>query len=47
MEKDIKLKDEILDDEEEVDDEEQEEVTIEQLNEFLLKACKENNSEEV
>ena len=31
---------------EEVDEEEQEQVTMEQLNDFLLKACKENNYED-
>ena len=47
MDKDHKLKDDIIDDDENEDEEQEEEVTLEQLNEFLLKACKENNYEEV
>lgn len=46
MEKDPKIKDDIVEDEEEGEEEEQQEVTLEQLNECLLKACKENNFEE-
>lgn len=46
MEKEAKLKDEMIDDEEEGEEEEEEEVTQEQLDEGLLKACKENNVEE-
>lgn len=44
--KEAKPKEYTGEDEEEVEEEEQEQVTLEQLNEFLLKACKENNYEE-
>lgn len=46
MEKDQKIKDDLIEDEEEVEEEEEEEVTQEQLDDGLLKACKENNVEE-
>ena len=46
MEKDPKLKDDMIDDEEEGEEEEEEEITQEQLDDGLLKACKENNVEE-
>lgn len=41
-----KIKDDMLEDEEEGEEEEEEEITQEQLDDFLLKACKENNVEE-
>ena len=47
MEKEPSKKEDIIEDEEEGEEEEESEVTLEQLNELLLKACKENNSEEV
>ena len=46
MERDPKLKDDILDEDEEGEEVEEEEITPEQLDEGLLKACKENNYEE-
>jgi hypothetical protein len=46
MEKDAKIKDDMIDDEEEGEEEEEEEITQEQLDDGLLKACKENNVED-
>ena len=46
MEKDPKLKDDFIEDDEEGEEEEEEVISPEQLNEMLLKACKENNYED-
>lgn len=45
MEKEAKVKDDMIEDDEEVEEEEEEEESQEQLDEGLLKACKENNVE--
>lgn len=41
-----KIKDDMIEDEEEVEEEEEEEESQEQLDDGLLKACKENNVEQ-
>src|SRR6266704_352242 len=46
MEKEAKLKDDMIEDEEEVEEEEEEEESQDQLDDGLLKACKDNNVEQ-
>ena len=43
MEKEAKLKDDMIEDEDEGEEEEEEKMTPEQLDEGLLKACKDSN----
>jgi ankyrin repeat protein len=43
VEKESKLKDDFVDEDEEGEEQEEEEISSEQLDDFLFKACKENN----
>lgn len=47
VEKEVKLKDDMIEDEDEGDEDQPETMTPEQLADMLLKACKENNIEDV